>query len=57
MSVIIHKKDSEKKIDKAIQKATSGKNKNKIALDRYFGKVSFNTDGLTYQKRIRDEWK
>lgn len=57
MTIIIHEEDSEKKISREIQKAMRHKKKNEITLDRYFGKVTFNTDGLTYQKNLRDEWK
>ena len=57
MTLTIHKKDSEKTIRDTIRKATERKNKKSVNLDRYFGKVDFGIDGLTYQKRIRDEWK
>jgi ribosomal protein S5 len=57
MSVIIHKEDSEKAVQKAVQKAIDQKKKNHIELDRYFGKVSYDIDGLQYQKKIRNEWK
>ena len=57
MTLTIHKKDSEKTIRETIRKAMERKSKKSVNLDRYFGKVDFGTDGLTYQKRIRDEWK
>jgi hypothetical protein len=57
MSLTIHKKDSEKTIRETIRKATERKNRKTVDLDRYFGKVDFGVDGLTYQKKIRDEWK
>lgn len=57
MSLTIHKKDSEKTIRETIRKATELKSKKTVDLDRYFGKVDFGVDGLTYQKKLRDEWK
>jgi ribosomal protein S5 len=57
MSVIIHKEDSEKDVQEAVQKAIDQKKKDNIELDRYFGKVSYDIDGLQYQKKIRNEWK
>ncbi|MDR8393391.1 hypothetical protein NC796_19710 [Aliifodinibius sp. S!AR15-10] len=57
MSVTIHKNDSDKAICEAIHKVLNRKHKDKIKLDRYFGKVSFDIDGLTYQKEVRNEWK
>jgi len=56
MSVIIHKNDSDKDIREAMKKVLNSKKKKEIALERYFGKVSFDINGLEYQKRIRDEW-
>lgn len=56
MSVTIHKGDSDKAIREAIRKVMSQKAKKEISLEKYFGKVSFDTDGLTYQKNVRNEW-
>lgn len=56
MTLTIHKKDSEEDIRKKIQDAAADKQKKSINLDRYFGKVNFGTDGLEYQKKVRDEW-
>jgi hypothetical protein len=57
MSVIIKKDDSVEEIRKAIQEATGKKSTKKVSLDKYFGKVQFDAEGLTYQKNVRDEWK
>lgn len=57
MSVIIHKDDSNEKIQKEIRKMLNKKRKESIDMDLYFGKVNFGVDGLDYQKKIRDQWK
>ena len=57
MSVTIQKKDSVKTIRDKMQKAVSNKKKMPLNLEHYFGKVKFETDGLEYQKKIRNEWK
>lgn len=57
MSIIITNDDSVEKIREAIQQATGKKNKRKISLDKYFGKVHFDEKGVEYQKRVRNEWK
>ncbi|MBY0435564.1 MAG: hypothetical protein K2U26_15790 [Cyclobacteriaceae bacterium] len=35
-------------------KATRGEKK--IDWDKYVGKIHFSEDGVTFQRRIRDEW-
>lgn len=57
MSLIIDKKESVQAIRKAIEKASSQKKKKPVNVDLYFGKVKFGIDGLTYQKKVRDEWE
>ncbi|MFD2531793.1 hypothetical protein [Gracilimonas halophila] len=57
MTLTINKKDSIKKIREAIEKASSKRKKNKVDIDRYFGKVNFGMDGLEYQKKVRNEWE
>ena len=57
MALIIHKKDSEKEIREKIKKAVADQKKKSINLDRYFGKINFGSEGLKYQKRIRNEWQ
>lgn len=57
MSVVIQKNDSKEKIDSIIEKAVNRKGKKTINLDRYFGKVKFDLEGLAYQKKVRDEWE
>ena len=56
MSVTIHNDDSDKAIREALRKVMEKKEKKGISLDKYFGKVSFGTDGLSYQKKVRNEW-
>jgi hypothetical protein len=56
MSVTIHKNDSKEAIRETLRKVTNQKASKSITLDKYFGKVSFGTDGLTYQKKVRNEW-
>lgn len=51
MSVTIHKSDSKVDIQEAIRKVMNKEGKKSISLDKYFGKVTFEADGLTYQKR------
>jgi hypothetical protein len=53
--VIKLNKDATIKEIKAVFRKISGKKRNPVNLDRYFGKVDFKVDGLTYQKKIRDE--
>jgi hypothetical protein len=33
------------------------KKKALLNLDKYFGKINFDTDGLDYQLKVRDEWR
>ena len=44
-------KDATIKEIKAVFRKISGKKRNPVNLDRYFGKVDFKVDGLTYQKK------
>jgi len=57
MSVVIHKGDSDQAIREALQKVMKRKEKKSIDLKKYFGKVTFDIDGLTYQKKVRNEWE
>ena len=56
MSVTINKSDSAEEIQEVLRKMMKNNKKRSISLNKYFGKVSFGTDGLTYQKEVRDEW-
>jgi hypothetical protein len=51
MTIRITKKTTKKKVANKLEKKTS--KRNSINLNKYFGKVSFGMDGLTYQKEIR----
>lgn len=57
MSKIIEvdKSISRSKLDEAIKKLP--KRKAPINIDKYFGKINFGIDGLTYQLEARDEWR
>lgn len=50
----VGKKESPKSVAKKL-KRVSVKTK-KIKWDKYFGKIEFPVDALTYQKKMRDEW-
>lgn len=52
MIVRVTKKTAKRKV-KALKKISS--KRKSIDLDKYFGKINFGTDGLTYQKRIRKD--
>jgi hypothetical protein len=54
MTVKVSKKSSRKALEKAVLKTKSSQKK--VDLSKYFGKVNFGVDGLTYQKKIRNEW-
>ncbi len=53
MIVRVTKKTAKKKVKTALKKISS--KRKPIDLDKYFGKINFGTDGLTYQKRIRKD--
>lgn len=54
MTVRIGKKESPKKVAGKIRKITS--RSKKINWDKYFGKIEFPIDALTYQRKLRNEW-
>lgn len=54
MTIKVSKKISGDELRSALKKMRS--KKKKLNLDKYFGKINFGTDGLTYQKKIRNEW-
>ncbi|MCG3166888.1 MAG: hypothetical protein POELPBGB_02671 [Bacteroidia bacterium] len=62
MTVIIRKKDTPSQIKEKVSRVMKTsvkkrKNKNFDAM-KYLGKGIFgDTDGLTYQKKVRDEWE
>ena len=51
MTIRISKKTKPKELSKVLKQFKTGKKK--IDIDKYFGKIDFGTDGLTYQKKIR----
>ena len=57
MSVTIKKDQSSAEIEKKIKSITKKKDKKGLDVSRFFGKIQFGEDGLTYQKKIRDEWE
>lgn len=54
MTVKIGKKESPKKIAEKLRKIKF--TSKKIHWDKYFGKIKFPVDALTYQQKMRDEW-
>lgn len=58
MITTIRKKDSKKEIKKHLEKIEAHKSRNKgFDAYKFCGAVKFNEDGLTIQKRLRDEWE
>jgi hypothetical protein len=53
MVIKIKKKSSRKKVHEALKKLP--KRSAKIDLKKYFGKVNFEIDGLSYQKSVRQD--
>lgn len=54
MTVKIGKKESPKKIAGKLSKMKS--RSKRILWDKYFGKIKFPEESLTYQRKMRDEW-
>mgnify|MGYP003460309526 CR=1 FL=1 len=54
MVIKVGKKESARIIAQKLKKATA-KTK-KINWDKYFGKIDFPVDAITYQRKMRDEW-
>lgn len=55
MTITIKKDDDTETIQKKIARLKS--RKKKPDLSKYYGEVNFAQDGLTYQKKIRNEWE
>ena len=54
MSIEVSKKTTRAEVDKALSLM---KNKSKqMNIEKYFGKINFGADGLTFQKKVRNEW-
>jgi hypothetical protein len=53
--VELNKNTTRQQLDNALKKIVAPKRK--INLDKYAGKIKFKTDGLAYQKKVRDEWR
>ncbi|MES2112835.1 MAG: hypothetical protein V4577_29050 [Bacteroidota bacterium] len=51
----VNKSTGRRKLDEELTKL-QGK-KQPMDLSKYFGKINFGEDGLTYQLKIRDEWR
>jgi hypothetical protein len=52
---MVNKEEIKPTVKKSKKRSASSDVK-KIDWDKYFGKIHFSEDGLTYQKRVRDEW-
>lgn len=53
MLIKVSKKLKKEDLEKALKKTSKRK---KIDLTKYFGKVKFGMDGLSYQQSMRNEW-
>jgi len=51
----VNKSTGRSKLDEELTKLP--KKRTPISLDKYFGKINFGIDGLTYQLKVRDEWR
>ena len=51
----VNKLTGRNKLDEELTKLP--KKKAPIDLSKYFGKINFGADGLTYQLKTRDEWR
>jgi hypothetical protein len=51
----VDKSTGRDKLDKELTKLP--KKKASINLDKYFGKIKFDVDGLDYQLKVRNEWR
>jgi len=54
-TIEIDHKASRSEIDAALSRFKT--QKRKLIIDKYFGKVKYDKDGLEWQKQIRNEWK
>jgi len=54
MVIELHKRDSIKKLNQWLERARQ--NQKSLDLDKFFGKVKFKEDGLTIQKKLRNDW-
>jgi hypothetical protein len=54
MVLIIDKSTTKKELQKFL---SSGSRKKTFNAKKYFGAIRFEEDGLTIQKRLRNEWK
>jgi hypothetical protein len=55
MKVLLKKGMSQEEMEKELAKLEQKKGK-RASLKKYIGKVDFGTDGLSYQKQLRNEW-
>jgi hypothetical protein len=55
MVVIIKANSSEGEIKKAFLKLK--KSRKPFSSEKHFGKLNWNMDGLSFQKKVRNEWK
>lgn len=55
MGIELRSSATREEIDKALSRLRT--KRKAINLDKYFGKIKFNTGGLAYQKKVRNEWR
>ena len=51
----VNKSTGRDKLDEELTKLP--KKKSPVNLEKYFGKIDFGVEGLTYQLKARDEWR
>ncbi len=54
MVLIINKKTSKRSLEKFLK---TGSRKKLFNAKKHFGAITFGVDGLTMQKRLRNEWE
>ena len=54
MAIKLKKKGPSKRLSGKIKKVAN--QSKKIHWDKYFGKIDFPMDALTFQRKMRDEW-
>jgi len=57
MVTAIKKGATKAEIDKALKKLENSPNRKRFDAKKFCGTVKFDEDGLTLQKRWRDEWQ
>jgi len=56
MVIVIKKSEKKKDIEKKIRASLQTKSEKLFKASKYCGKVKFNMDALSIQKKLRNEW-